>query len=285
MIFITGATGSIGTQLCRLLANNHIPARAMCRRPDQLQQFIALGLETVLANFDDQASLVRGMQGCEKLFLLTPPDEEHTSREKRIIDLAISAGVKHIVRVSTSDTNLSAKLPYGRSHAEIDHYLRTKPVAWTILRPTGFMQNFIESGPAIVKGTLPHLLGDGQISYIDLRDIAAVAKTVLTADGHNKAIYYLTGPQSLTAKNVAIELSRALGYKVQDVDIPETEMRKILTYARLNDWYIDALIEQFRIGANGGEIDTTEEVQRITGSPARTFEQFAQDYKDQFSQH
>ena len=282
MIYITGATGSIGKELCKLLASEKIPARAMCRKPGQLQQFKNLGLETALADFNDTDSLTRGMQGCTQLFLLTSPDQDHTSREKQIIDLAINAGIKHIVRLSTSDTNLSTKLPYGKSHAEIDHYLRNKPVHWTILRPTGFMQNFIESRHPIANGILPHSLNEGQISYIDLRDIASVAKTVLTEEKHNEATYYLTGPESMTMSDVAAKLTKVLGHEIRSTNITEEEMRKILTYAHLSDWYIDALIEQFKIGGIGGEIDTTKEVQRITGKPARTFSQFVGDYKSDF---
>lgn len=170
MILITGATGSIGSELCRLLANEQIQARAMCRKQEQLTQFIAMGHEAVLADFDDPDSLGQTIVGCDKLFLLTSPDENHFQREKNIIDLAIKAGIKHIVRISTADANLSAKLAYAKSHSEIDHYLRAQPVDWTILRPTGFMQNFIESSYAISKGSLPHMMKEGQISYIDLRD-------------------------------------------------------------------------------------------------------------------
>jgi uncharacterized protein YbjT (DUF2867 family) len=283
MIYITGATGSIGMELSRLLASNKIPARAMCRRQEQLEQFITLGLEAVLADFDDPASVSSGLRGCDKLFLLTPPDEYHTPREKLIIDLALEAGIKHIVRISTSDTNLSAKLAYAKSHAEIDHYLRSRAVNWTILRPTGFMQNFLESGHLITKGFLPHSIGEGQISYIDLRDIALVAKTVLTEDTHNGAIYYLTGPESLTVKDVAAQLTNNLGYEVRDMNVSETDTREALTEAGLSAWYVDALIEQFAIGAKGGEIDVTEEIKRITREWPRTMAQFIRDYKSKFS--
>lgn len=285
MIFITGATGSIGKELCRILAIDNVPARAMCRREEQLDQFKKTGLDAVIADFDNPESLRRGMQDCDSLFLLTPPTPEHTQRESLIIDVAVTSGVKHIVRISTADANLSSRLSYAGTHAEVDHYLRSKPVHWTILRPTGFMQNFIESGHAIAKGILPHLMGKGQLSYIDSRDIALVAKQTLTENGHAGAIYYLTGPASLTVKDVASQLTVALGHEVGDIDVTETDMRKTLKSFRLSDWHIGALIEQFAIGANGYEIDVTEEVKRLTGHAPRTFAQFAQDFKDQFLAH
>lgn len=84
-------------------------------REEQLQQFTSLGLEAVLADFNDKASLQVAMQGCKKLFLLTSPDEQHTQRESAIIDTAVEASICHIVRTSTADANLSSKLSYARS--------------------------------------------------------------------------------------------------------------------------------------------------------------------------
>jgi len=283
MIFITGATGSIGSELCRLLAAEKIKARAMCRKQEQLSRLRDMGHEAVLAIFDQPDSIRPAMQGCDKLFLLTSPDENHFEREKTIIDIAIESGIKQIVRLSTGDANLSAKLAYAKSHAQVDHYLRTTSVNWTILRPTGFMQNFIESSATIARGSLPHMMEEGQISYIDLRDIALVAKCALTEDEkHHRAIYFLTGTESLTVNAVAELLTAGLGKKIEACNIAEAEMRKILSYSGMSVWHKDALIEQFIIGANGCEIDVTEEVYRITGKVPRSFRQFINDYKEQF---
>ena len=283
MLFITGATGSIGRELCQLLAQTNVSVRAMCRRENQLVQFRKMGLEAVLADFEQPESLRRAMQGCDRMFLLTAPTDSHTQMEMNLIDTAIEAGITGIVRLSTADTNLSAKLSYARSHAEIDHYLRSKPLTWTILRPTGFMQNFIESAHPIAKGVLPHMMGDGQLSYIDLRDIALVAKQVLTEDGHQGATYYLTGPESLTVKQVAALFTDALGHVVEEVRSSEADMRRALGFAGLSDGHVDTLIEQFTTVAGGYEIAVTEEVKRLTGQLPRPFAQFALDYKHQFS--
>ena len=285
MLFITGATGSIGRELCQLLAQTNKPARAMCRREDQLAHFRLLGLEAALADVEQPKSLRRAMQGCERMFLLTAPTSSHTQQEMTIIDAAVEAGITSIVRLSTADTNLSAKLSYAKSHAEIDHYVRSKPLAWTLLRPTGFMQNFLESAHPIANGLLPHMMGDGQLSYIDSRDIALVAKQVLTEEGHQGATYYLTGSESLTVKQVAALFTHALGYEVNEMPSSEADMRRALGFAGLSDWHIDSLIEQFKTVAGGYEIDVTEEVQRLTRQPPRTFAQFVQDYKDQFFTH
>ena len=129
------------------------------------------------------------------------------------------------------------------------------------------------------------MLGDGQISYIDLRDIALVAKHVLTHPGHAEATYYLTGPASLTAAEIAAELTVQFGHTVRAVDQSAADTRSALGYGGLDAWHIDALIEQFRIGAIGGEIDVTAEVARLTGQAPRTLTQFVNDYRNYFLTH
>ncbi|GAB4046039.1 SDR family oxidoreductase [Spirosoma litoris] len=285
MLFITGATGSIGSELCRLLAADRIPGRAMYRKENQQTRFQALGLEAVRADFNDTNSMRQAMQGCDQLFLLTSPDPWHAEREMAIINLAIELGIQHIVKISTANTNPSSPLAYARSHAQIDQYLRNQPIDWTILRPTGFLQNFTEYAHPISQGILPHMLGDGQIGYIDLRDIALVAKHVLTQPGHAKATYYLTGPASLTMAEVAAELTARLGHAVRAVNQSEADTRKALGYGGLDAWHIDALIEQFKIGAIGGEIDVTSEVARLTGQAPRTLTQFVNEYRNHFLTH
>lgn len=285
MIFITGATGTIGAELCQLLAAAHIPTRAMCRKEAQLVNIQSMGLEAVVANFDDATSMKTAMQGCDKLFLLTSPNEHHIQREKQLIDIAVSVGIQQMVRISTADANLSSRLSYAQSHAAVDHYLRSQPISWTILRATGFMQNFLESGFFILQGKLPHAMQEGQISYVDARDIALVAKHVLTESTHHKAIYFLTGMESLTVEAVADQLTTHLGFEVTPINITKDAMHKNLTYAGLSEWHIDALLEQFAIGANGCEIDVTEDIERITGKPPRRFAQFVKDYKQQFAKH
>lgn len=279
MVLVTGATGGIGKELCRLLAQSHIPARAMCRSQEQLAQFTRIGLEAVQGDFGHADQIRKAMYGCQQLFLLTPPVPQQAEWERLTIDLAVETGIERIIRVSAADANLTTRVPWAKAHAEADHHLRSKPIDWTILRPVAFMQNFFESAHSIAQGVLPHITGEGQLSYIDSRDIAAVARQLLTQQGHQGAVYYLTGPDSLSAGDIAVCLTEALGHPVREVKLAVSAMREQLKSGGLSDWLINAMIEQFALVAGGYDIDTTEEVKRLTGQPARTFAQFARDYR------
>ena len=161
-ILVTGATGPVGTELTRLIAASGRPARAMCRRTGQAERLRRTGLEPVLGDFDDPASVEEAMRGSETVFLLSPGAQRQAEREKGAIDAAKRAGVRRVVRVSAADSNLGAPVPWARAHAEIDAHLRGSGLAWTILKPTAFMQNLLSMTRPISKGVLPHIAREGR---------------------------------------------------------------------------------------------------------------------------
>lgn len=281
MILITGATGTIGQELCKLLAQSNIQARAMCRKEEQLAQFTDMGLEAVIGDFDNPESLKNAMQGCERLFLLTTAPNQF-KHYKMGIDIALETNVKHIVKISAADANIQSDVLWAKENAQGDHYLRSKNIGWTILKPTGFMQNFLEAKRGIAKGILPSIKLNGSVACIDIRDIAQVAKVVLTEVNHNGAMYFITGPEIISYKDAAEKLTKALGYEVKNVAITTDDMRKRLEAVGLEDWRIDSIIAQ-EVVKNGFSVDVTEEVKRLTGQEPISFEQFATDFKNQFA--
>ena len=283
MILVTGATGDIGGQLCELLKANDIPFRAMCRKQPQIDRFRDRGIEAVPGDFSDPSSLPSAMQDCDRLFLITPPSPEQVKWETRAIDAAKQAGIQYIVKISASDSNLASPVPWAKSHAEIDHYLRGSGVEWTILKPTAFMQNFLSLSRPIARGILPQVAGRGKVGYIDTRDVAQVAYRVLVEDHHKRATYFLTGPEVLTMEEIAGQLSAVLGKKVRYLNLPSTVFRLMLRVSGLSGWFARGLVVQFAdVVAGGHAMDTNEEVARLANRPPRTFRDFAREHRDRF---
>lgn len=280
MILITGATGGIGQELCRLFVESPVQVRAMCRRPQQVKQFKDMGLDAVLADFEDPKTLKHAMQDCDQMFLLAAPGPRQAQHLQVAIDAAVQAGIRRVVKISTADGNVGSAVPWAKANAEGDHYLRSKKMSWTILRPTGFMQNFLEAAYTISQGFLPHVTGEGRVSYIDARDIALAAKAVLTEQAHTNAVYYLTGPEALSAKDIAQQLSASLGYEVRELPIAVAAMQENLQRAGVEEWQIKGIFAQYAVIASGHAVDVTEEVKRLTGQNPRTFLQFAHDHRE-----
>jgi uncharacterized protein YbjT (DUF2867 family) len=283
VILITGATGHVGSELVRLVAGAGTPARALVHSPDKAVPIKRLGLETILGDFEEPDTLDAAMAGCDRLFLLSPPNPRQPEQEQNVIDAAKRAGVAHVVKQSVPGADPDAEIVFGRWHAQIEQYLAQSGLAHTLLRPSYFMQNFLLSAqPVADQGVLYGMTGEGRVSYVDTRDIAAVAAQALTSPGHQGNSYTLTGPEALTAAEVAERLSAAIGRRVRYVDLPPDAFRQALAGAGLPGWLIDPLIVGNTLLAAGHGAGITDEVAKLTGRPPRTFEQFAADHRVMF---
>ncbi|UEG52498.1 SDR family oxidoreductase [Mucilaginibacter daejeonensis] len=283
MILVTGATSVIGQKLCELLAAHKKPFRAMCRKEEQLQNFRQQNIEAVLGDFTDTDSLRLAMEGCDTLFLVSPPNEKQLESEKKAIDAAKEEGITYIVRVSASDANLRISVPWAKAHAHIDHYLRSSGIAWTILKPTAFMQNFLTMTKPISKGYLPQIGGKGLVGYIDAKDIGVVAYHVLTAGEHKRATYYLNGPEALDMNEIAQQLSSVIGKKVRYLNLPSIAFRLLLRATGASRWLANGLVEQYaEVVAKHHDHDLGEEVYRLTGQQPSSFMNFAQAHRERF---
>ena len=139
------------------------------------------------------------MAGCDHLFLLSPPSPHQPEQERNAIDAAQRAGVGHVVALSVLGFSPDASVAFGRWHGEIDRYLAESGLPHTLLLPSGFMQNFLTSAQYVAdQGILCGMTGETRVSYIDTRDVAAVAARVLTSPGHQGKAYTLTGPEALS---------------------------------------------------------------------------------------
>lgn len=284
MILISGATGGIGGEVCKILKQANTPFRAMCRKQEQADSFHKKGMDAVLGDFDRPDTLPAAMKGTDTMFLVTPPTPEQFAQETAAIDAAKHAGIGRIVKISASDGNVRSPVPWARTHALIDHHLRGASIAWTILKPTAFMQNFLWFKDPIAKGFLPQVTGKGSVSWVDTRDVARVAATVLTEDRHESATYFLTGPETFDMKVAAKRLSAAAGHKVRYLDLPTPVFRAILRLTGNSRWMANGLVVQFAdVVAGHHDIDPSFEIERLTGKPAHSFTDFVRDHARQFA--
>ena len=284
MILVTGATGKVGSELVRLLAEQGAPARALIHTPDKAAPIQRLGLETAVGDFGKPDTLDAAMTGCDQLFLLSPPNPRQPEQEQHVIDAAKRAGVAHVVKQSVPwADDPDTKLVFSRWHGQIEQHLAQSGLAYTLLRPNNFMQNFLMSAqPVAEQGMLYGMTGEGRVAFIDTRDVAAVAAEVLTSPGHQGTSYTLTGPEALTAAEVAERLSAATGRQVRYVDLGPDAFRQALAGAGLPGWLVDGVVEGNTMLAAGHAATVTDQVAKVTGRSPRTFAEFAADHRPAF---
>jgi uncharacterized protein YbjT (DUF2867 family) len=214
MLLVTGATGHIGRELVRELEDTGVEFRVLVRDPAR-----SIGLpesvERVVGDLGQPATLTPAFDGADKVFLLVPGiGTEHTAHA---IAAARSAGVHHIVALS-SYAVLGDPIPaMGRWHHEREQMIRASGLSATFLRPCGFMTNAFDWLPTIREGGyVLDPTGPGRSAPIDPADIAAVAAVAITDEGHQGKDYVLTGGETFTLAEQVQILAKALG---RDIDI------------------------------------------------------------------
>ena len=181
--------------------------------------------------------------------------------------------------------NLDFRL--GRLHRQEEKIIEESGIPYTFLRPTSFMQNFVNFYSETIRTKNAFYLhaGDVKVSFVDVRDIAAVAVELLTKNGsqHENKAYGITGQEALSYSQAAEILSKEIGKKISYIDIPEEDARKGMKQIGIEDWLIDALMEGFNYIITGGYgSQTTTIVEQITGRKPVSFAQFAKDYAEFF---
>ena len=284
MILLTGATGTVGSPLLARLAERGVSTRALAHSASSRQLIEGQGVEAVDGDFDQPDTLGAAMEGCERLFLLSPPHPDQTAREKAAIDAAKRAGVGHVVALSVMGADRSSPVAFARWHADIDDHLIGSGLQYTILRPAGFMQVHLWPVDTINdQGRWYGMTGDGPAAYIDADDIAAVAAEALTGSERRRAVYELTGPQAISMPEAADELSRVIGRSVTYVEVPADQFHANLTHAGLPDWLSDAVVALYQVIREGHAATVTNTVEEVTGHPAHSYREFAEAHKAAFA--
>lgn len=282
MILVTGATGKVGQEVVRQLAEAGVPARALVRDPTRASPLRIPGIEIVVGDLARPETLPAVFAGVEKLFLLTRAAPDQVELQSNALEAARRAGARHIVKVSVAG-GPDAGTQIGRWHWATEKQIEASGLGFTFLRPTLYMQQILAYAPSIAAtGSFSAPMGAGEIAVVDTRDVASVAVTVLTEDGHDRRIYDLTGPEALSYDRMADAISDAIGKKVVYAHVPPEYTKKQMLADGLPRWLVDdmlVLASSFRDGYGAGVTSTVAEV---TKHPPRSFRQFARDYANVF---
>lgn len=283
-ILVTGATGTIGSILIEKLSAARVPARALVRNREKGERIEKLGLEVAPGDLDKPETLKPALAGIEKVFLLSSPDPRQSELQSNLVQAAREAGVRHIVKLSVIGIGSGLEsISLGRLHLETEKEIERSGMAYTHLRPNGFMQNTLMHAATIkAQGAFYAPFGESRESCVDARDVAAVAFSTLTEEGHEGKAYEITGPESLSYAEMARELSSALGREIKYVEVPVEAARTAMLGAGMQTWLTEALVELFYFYRDGGAAHVTDTVRQVTGQAPITFAQFARDYAQAF---
>jgi uncharacterized protein YbjT (DUF2867 family) len=235
MILVVGATGLVGSEICRLLGENGKAVRALVREtsaPEKVQQLKDMGAETVVGDLKDKASLDRACAGVDAV--ITTANTMHGRMEGDtfeavdrqgqldLIDAAKNAGAKHFVFVSAP--SIKDGLPLMEAKDAVESHLKSSGVDYTVLKPSCFMEIWLSpmlgfdaaNATARICGT-----GENKLSWISYKDVAKFAVESLENPSAKNAVIELGGPEALSPLEVVARFESATGKDFQVQNVPE----------------------------------------------------------------
>ena len=279
-ILVIGARGKAGSEVVRALRERGEDVLAATRTPESATALQALGATPVAFDYDDQGTWKATLIGVDRVFLAARPgDPAPEATLIPFLDLIREAGVRNVAFLTAFGVDTNEEL--GLRKAE--RYLEGLGTDYTFLRPNWFHQNF---NRGMFKETIDTMggvfvpAGEGKVSFIDARDIASVAATVLTEDGHRGQGYALTGPAALSFGEAAAIISKASGKDVKYVSVTESDARGALTKAGLQPPQVEFMLGLFSVIRQGWSAPVTSAVKDVTGRDPISLERFAKDYAD-----
>jgi uncharacterized protein YbjT (DUF2867 family) len=287
-ILVTGATGTVGKEVVKQLSAKGQTIRAAARSANDDKTFGNLnGVQVVQLDYETPASLALAFKGVDSLFLLTPFQSNMVDLTSNLVREAKNARVKYIVKQSVMGAEAEPGITPSRLHRQAEKIIEESQIPFTFLRPNFFMQNFVNFFAQTIKNQDAFYLaaGDGKVSFVDVRDIAAVAVHSLV-DGvgsqHEGKAYDITGGEALSYGQAAEVLSSEVGKKINYMNISDDDARKGMKDTGADDWTINSMIELFEIIRAGYASAVSPMVEQITGHKPVTFEQFAKDHAGAF---
>jgi uncharacterized protein YbjT (DUF2867 family) len=221
--------------------------------------------------------------------VLTPFVPNMVEISTNLVDEAKKAGIRHIVKQSVMGADLEADVGTMRLHRQAEKIIEKSGIPYTFLRPNEFMQNFVNFHSPSIKSNNAFYFPreDAKVSFVDVRDIAAVAVKTLTDDDgsddrHKGKAYLITGPEALSYYQAAEILSNATGKKISYVNVSDEEARGVMKETGMNDWLINTISEVSDYFRKGYGSQVSSAVEEVTGKKPISFSQFAKDYTEAF---
>ncbi|MGB8188348.1 MAG: NAD(P)H-binding protein [Nitrososphaeraceae archaeon] len=207
IILVTGAAGNVGTELVKQLSTAGAIFRAGVHSNKSADKIgkISSRAELIDIDYDKPETLRRACEGVGRIFLLTPDSPRAVELASNLVKEAKKAGVRHIVKQSNIlVTEMEAATNYARLHREAEKIIEESGIQFIFLRPNDFMQNFVNFYTPTIKTNSAFYIpgGDAKVSFVDVRNIAAVAAKVLTEHDESESrhfgkAYNITGPEAL----------------------------------------------------------------------------------------
>jgi len=269
-ILVAGATGRVGRPLVEQLhqAGHHV--RALTRNPAKAN--FPAGVEVIEGDLTRPETLEKALEGVDGLHLINFGGDDYAPLQTgaEIVAMAEKAGVKRVTVLR------------GGEMTSVEIAVQTSVLAWTFLNPVEFMSGALDYAPSIrEEGRVRQPFANRKTAAVHDADIASVAASILTEDGHGGKTYTITGPEVMTPIKMVEIIGKALGRDIPFIELTEEEGRAQWRAQGFPEEFIEFFVMVQRDTPDIG-VTVVPTVEQITGKPARTFAQWAAENVEKF---
>lgn len=276
-VLVTGLRGKTGRQVTRaLVRRERVAVRGAGRN------LTDLGIPGVtVSRFDwaEPASWPEVVADVQAIYLVKPKTADPAGTVASFLRSVRS--VERVVLLSEID---AGNRDEETDERKVERVIESLPIAWTILRPNWFMQNFAEPSFFLEAvrdaGELTVPTGGQSTSFVDTRDIAEVATAALLDSGHAGRSYTLTGPQALSWAQVTGLLGKTAGHHVRHVDPPLSDYLRARSDKGAAKAAVDYYERIYTSIQQGRTSIISSDVEQVTRHSPRTFSAFVEENKN-----
>ncbi|WP_430478549.1 NAD(P)H-binding protein [Streptomyces sp. P11-1] len=260
-VLVLGGTGKTGRRVVARLRDLGVEVRAASRSGE------------TRFDWESPDTWAPALKGAAAVYIV--PLDTEPSPTPAFVEQAVAAGVRRLVLLSARGVDVpgyfGSPLLDDGPHLRGEQAVRASGLAWTILRPGWFAQNFSEGVflEGVRDGELALPVGGGRAAYIDVDDIAAVAVAALTEDGHDGEVYELSGPRALSVPEVLDEIAKASGRRAAYAPLEEAAFRDALVVRGMTEVEADLWTAALDPIRTSREAPPKDGVHRALGRPPR----------------
>jgi uncharacterized protein YbjT (DUF2867 family) len=272
-VLVIGASGTVGSEVSRLLHENGFEVRETTSRKDQTGH----GRKRYL-NLATGEGLEKAFEGIDRAFLMSPAGYANQHKIlSPLIQETKRRNLSKVVLMTAMGANAVETSPLRQAELELEK----SGLNYTIIRPNWFMQNFNSFWIHGIKTQGKILLpaGKAQVSFIDSRDIAAVAAKLFETSDYSGQALDLTGPNAIDHHQVAKAITEASRKRVSYEEISPETLKAGLLAAGLPEDYSNFLLMIFGALKAGYSAPITDHVKKILGREPRNILQYTEDFK------
>lgn len=266
---VIGANGNLGREVLDQLAGQ-MEVKAGVRNPENMKT--TSNLEVVKFDYDQPETFEAALNGVDQVFVQAPPlDATAPQRMSAFIDDLKKRNILRVVFISALGVDQNEEAPLRK----VERIFMNGGFAYTFIRPNFYIENFtsgfaadgIKYDQTIVANT-----GDAKLSFVSIRDIAAVVSKVIRDDSYVGKGLNVTGSQAVSHQEVADFFSQKMDQKVSYIALSAEEMKAGAMEHGLSEGNADYLVHLYEIAKAGFLAGITPDIENVLGRSPLTFE-------------